>query len=214
MGACTGSQRYDFNQKLSPSDIKLITDSWKLVVKSGLSKHGTNLMVKIFIEHKELKPLWRFARNLETEEQMNSNQTLKAHGEKLFNAIDMAVNSIHDLGPFMPILTQLGCSHQRWGVKEEQFAIIGEVLLETLQDALKEKFNQKVKLAWTKFFYILSTQMKIGIRQQVENENQKLAQKQNIEIQLIEDDLTAGINLLPNGNTNKVFPDGGHFELS
>lgn len=209
MGVCAGSQKYDLNQKLSQNEIKVITETWKLVVKSGLSKHGTNLMVKIFIEHKEMKPLWRFSRNLETEEQMNSNQTLKAHGEKLFNAIDMAVNSIHDLSAFLPILFQLGCSHHKWGVKEEQFEIIGGVLLETLHDALKEKFTTRVKLVWAKFFYILSSQMKNGIRQQIENENQKLVNKQNIDIQLIDGDVAFG-NVVSNGNTNKVFPDCGN----
>ncbi|RNA20042.1 putative globin-like [Brachionus plicatilis] len=153
MGVCAGSQKYDFNQKLSPSEIKIITETWKLMVKSGLSKHGTNLMVKIFIEHKELKPLWRFARNLDTEDQMSSNQTLKAHGEKLFNAIDMA------------------------------------------------------------FFYILSNQMKNGIRQQIENENQKLVSKQNIDIQIIDGEVTAG-NYLSNGNTNKIFPDCGNVDMA
>lgn len=213
MGGCTGSQKHDLNQKLSPNEIKVITETWKLVVKSGLSKHGTNLMVKIFIEHKELKPLWRFARNLDTQEQMSSNQTLKAHGEKLFNAIDMAVNSIHDLSSFLPILTQLGCSHHKWGVKEEQFDLIGGILLETLHDALKEKFTSKVKQVWAKFFYILSSQMKNGIRQQIENENQKLLNKQNSDIQLIDADLALG-NVVSNANTNKVFPDCGNFDMA
>ena len=75
------------------------------------------------MEHKELKPLWRFARNLDTSEQMNNNQAIKAHGEKLFNAIDMAVNSLDDLNTLVPILIQLGYSHFSWGVKEQHFAV-------------------------------------------------------------------------------------------
>ncbi len=78
---------------------------------------------RIFLEHKELKPLWRFARNLETSEQMNNNQAIKAHGEKLFNAIDMAVNSLDDLNTLVPILIQLGYSHYSWGVKEQHFMV-------------------------------------------------------------------------------------------
>lgn len=67
--------------------------------------------------------MWRFARNLDTEEQMNSSQLLKAHGEKLFNAIDMAVNSLDDLNTLVPVLIQLGYSHSSLGVKEEHFQV-------------------------------------------------------------------------------------------
>jgi hemoglobin-like flavoprotein len=80
--------------------------------------------LRIFLEHKELKHLWKFAKNLETEDQMNSNQMLKAHGEKLFNGIDMAVNSLDDLNTLVPILIQLGYSHGSWGVKEEHFPVL------------------------------------------------------------------------------------------
>jgi hemoglobin-like flavoprotein len=55
---------------------------------------------------------------------MNSSAMLKAHGEKLFNAIDMAVNSLDDLNTLVPILIQLGYSHCRWGVKEEHFQVL------------------------------------------------------------------------------------------
>lgn len=54
---------------------------------------------------------------------MNSNQALKAHGEKLFNAIDMAVNTLDDLETLVPILIQLGYSHWNFGVKDEHFVV-------------------------------------------------------------------------------------------
>ena len=78
---------------------------------------------RIFIEHKELKPLWRFSKGLDTVEQMNANQMLKKHGEKLFNALDMAVNSLDDLETLVPILIQLGYSHYTWGVRDKHFVV-------------------------------------------------------------------------------------------
>lgn len=108
---------------LNQQDIDIIRNSWKPVVQAGLSKYGTNMMMRIFIEHKELKPLWRFSKGLDTAEQMNGNQMLKAHGEKLFNAIDMAVNSLDDLTTLVPILIQLGYSHYKWGVRDEHFPV-------------------------------------------------------------------------------------------
>ncbi len=60
---------------------------------------------------------------------MNGNQMLKAHGEKLFNAIDLAVNSLDDLNTLVPILIQLGHSHYAWGVREHHFPVFKIIFL-------------------------------------------------------------------------------------
>jgi len=110
-------------QPLSPQEIDNIKSSWQYVVKSGLSINGVNMMIKIFVEHKELKTLWRFAPSLNTTEQMYSNQALKMHGEKLFNAVDMVVNNLQDFQLIVPIIVQLGFSHYRWGAREKHFPV-------------------------------------------------------------------------------------------
>ena len=81
------------------------------------------IYIRIFIEHRELKYLWNFAKDLDTSEQMNRSHLLKAHGSKLFNAIDLAVNSLDDLKTLVPILIQLGQSHYRLNVREGHFAV-------------------------------------------------------------------------------------------
>lgn len=168
MGNCSSAKIDETDPKsliLTESEILLIKKSWKLVVTGGLSKYGTNMMIKIFIEHKDLKPLWRFAKNLETVDQMNGNQMLKKHGEKLFNALDMAIGSLNDLETLVPILIQLGYSHYTWGIRDTHFGVIGEALIGTLEDGLKDEFNPKVKKAWIKVFGVVESQMKIGMRQ-------------------------------------------------
>ena len=42
---------------------------------------------------------------------------------------------------------------------------IGEALIGTLEDGLKEEFKPKVKKAWIKVFAVVEAQMKIGMRQ-------------------------------------------------
>lgn len=52
MGACTSSKYKDVGEKddkrfiLTPHDVTLIKNSWKVVVKGGLAKHGTSMMIK------------------------------------------------------------------------------------------------------------------------------------------------------------------------
>ena len=126
MGACVSS-RYSIsnenNLELTKTDIHLIRESWKIVVKAGLGVYGTNMMTRVFLEHKQLKPLWRFSKGLETADQMSANLLLKMHGEKLFNAIDLAINSLNDLSTLVPILIQLGYSHYTFGVRDEHFPV-------------------------------------------------------------------------------------------
>ena len=128
MGQCSSSTKEDStietkNQSLTHIEITLIKNSWKLIVKQGLQQNGVNMMIRIFLEHKELKPLWHFSKNLETAEQMNSSQLLKSHGEKLFNAIDMVVNNLDEWTTLTLILIQLGFSHFKWGVREQHFPV-------------------------------------------------------------------------------------------
>lgn len=42
---------------------------------------------------------------------------------------------------------------------------IGEALIGTLEDGLKEEFKPKVKKTWIKVFEVVEAQMKIGMRQ-------------------------------------------------
>ena len=65
---------------------------------------------------------------------MNANQMLKKHGEKLFNALDMAVNSLDDLETLVPILIQLGYGHYTWGVRDNHFKVNLRFLLLSERD--------------------------------------------------------------------------------
>lgn len=129
MGSCTSAPsntKTDESSVLTPltkADVDLINSSWKIVAKEGFVKYGTNMMCRIFLEHKHLKPLWRFSYGLETMDQMQANQMLKAHGEKLFSTIDVAISMLDDLNSLIPVLIQLGYSHHKYGVKEEHFPV-------------------------------------------------------------------------------------------
>ena len=78
---------------------------------------------RVFTDHKEMKSLYRFGKGLETASQMKNNKMLKLHGEKLFNSIDLAVNTLDDLETLVPVLVQMGYSHYTWGVRENHFGV-------------------------------------------------------------------------------------------
>jgi hypothetical protein len=70
-----------------------------------------------------MKPIWRFAYGLDNADQMQSNAILKAHGEKQFATIDVAIGALDDLATLVPILVQLGYSHYKFGARDEHFPV-------------------------------------------------------------------------------------------
>lgn len=109
---------------LTAENINNLKESWKLVAIAGFREYGTKMMIRIFLEHKELKPLWKFARHLDSAEQMNASQLIKQHGEKLFTTIDTALNMIpNDLQTLVPVLHQLGYVHYKYGARPEHFQV-------------------------------------------------------------------------------------------
>ena len=50
MGTCSSGNSEEVNEQndliLTPNDIQILKNSWSLVVKDGLSKYGTNMMIK------------------------------------------------------------------------------------------------------------------------------------------------------------------------
>lgn len=123
--ACTREPSVDSSLiSLTPENINNLKESWKLVATSGFKEYGTKMMIRIFLEHKELKHLWKFARDLDTTEQMNASQLIKQHGETLFTTIDTALKMLpNDLQTLMPILHQLGFAHYKYGARPEHFKV-------------------------------------------------------------------------------------------
>ena len=54
---------------------------------------------------------------------------------------------------------------------------MGEALIGTLQDGLKEKFTQNVKDSWIKMYAIVVAQMQIGMQQAEQDEQHKKDQE-------------------------------------
>jgi hypothetical protein len=79
---------------------------------------------RIFLEHKQYKHLWKFSRNLETHEQMNSSHLLRLHGFKLFSTIDKSIGLLETQMLSIPaIMHDLGYYHFKQGVRNEHFKV-------------------------------------------------------------------------------------------
>ncbi len=73
------------------------------------------------------------------------------------------VSSLSCLERAAPVLNSLGRRHQGYGVKPEDYEVVGAVLIATLQEVLREKFTEEVKVAWTAAFKLISTAMRTSV---------------------------------------------------
>lgn len=74
--------------------------------------------------------------------------------------LDTALNM---LGPDIELLTdilyELGVKHQRYGVKPEMFAVMGDSLINMLEQVLGDSFDDSTREAWRKTYSDLSQDM-------------------------------------------------------
>ena len=114
----------DQSQLLAEIDIDNVQNSWHKIEKSNFKLIGMKFMLRIFTNNEHIKPLWRFARDLNTYEDMISSHELKNHGERVFNAINLVVSKLRSPNEVNSILVQLGFNHYFYGAREEHIPVI------------------------------------------------------------------------------------------
>lgn len=85
---------------------------------------------------------------------------LEEQGKKLTQMITFAVRGLDKPGSILPGVKALGRRHSSYGVKDEDYDTVGEALIFTLEESLKEDFTAEVKTAWLEVYLLLSNTMK------------------------------------------------------
>ncbi|GCE13772.1 globin domain-containing protein [Tengunoibacter tsumagoiensis] len=86
-------------------------------------------------------------------------QDLLIQERSLMATLDLIVQGADqgiDLGP---TLYKLGLRHEAYGVRAEQYAWMGEILLETFRALLGELFTSDMEQAWIEAYKYMSTEM-------------------------------------------------------
>jgi hemoglobin-like flavoprotein len=84
---------------------------------------------------------------------------LKEQGKKLMTMIGTAVNSLDRLEEIVPAVQDLGRRHVDYGVKNEDYAVVGEALIWTLGQGLGDDFTDDAKAAWIEVYTVLADTM-------------------------------------------------------
>jgi len=130
---------------MTPEQIKLVQSSWEKV--KPISEKAAELFYgKLFELNPDFKELFP--------------NDMVEQGRKLMAMINTAVNSLNNLEAVVPAVEEMGKRHVDYGVKDEDYDVVGEALLWTLEAGLGDAFTEDVKAAWTETYVVLSTTMK------------------------------------------------------
>lgn len=129
---------------MTPEQVSLVKDSFAKV--APIAEQAAELFYgKLF----ELNPAYK---ELFTGD-------MKEQGRKLMTMIATAVNSLDRLEEIVPAVQDLGRRHVGYGVKSEDYAVVAEALLWTLEKGLGDDFTDDVKAAWIEVYTVLSDTM-------------------------------------------------------
>lgn len=156
------------DEQISQKQISLVQETWGLV-SGDLEKVGVDFYMRLFKANPDVLQLFSFRDiNKSSDDIMRADDRLKRQGLVTMQHVDLAVNSLNDLGSIVPALRDLGGRHAMYKVEEHHYVLVGSVLLDTLNDGLGDKFTLEVKEAWTVVYGIVANTMQAGAREVLE----------------------------------------------
>ena len=87
---------------------------------------------------------------------------LTEQGRKLMQMLALAVNSLDRMEQLLPVVRSLGTRHVSYGVRDRDYATVGQALLWTLQKGLGDAFTPEVEAAWSNVYATLASAMQSG----------------------------------------------------
>lgn len=126
---------------MDPKVIELVQGSWRSV--EPIAPQAAALFYgKLFEADPALKGLFK--------------GDMAQQGAKLMQMIGAAVRGLDDVPALLPVLQALGARHQGYGVKSQDYEVVGAALLDTLAQGLGEAFTTEVRQAWTSVYQTMA----------------------------------------------------------
>ena len=129
---------------MNPRQIGLIKTSWDMVFPIA-DKAAELFYGKLFELDPEVKKLFK------------TDQV--EQGKKLMGMLNTVVRSLDNLEAVVPMIQASGRRHVDYGVKDEDYATVGEALIWTLAAGLGDDFTDEVREAWLAAYTLLSSTM-------------------------------------------------------
>lgn len=129
----------------TPQQIKLVQNSYKLIEPNS-EQISTRFYSRLFQLEPSLQSLFE--------------ESIEEQGKKLMLMLKAAVTCLSHLDNLVPILEHLAERHSTYGTKASHLIPVGNALLHTLEQELKEEFTPEIREAWTVVIHFISKAMK------------------------------------------------------
>ena len=130
---------------MQPTTIALVKESHGWVVP--ISEQAANIFyTRLFEMSPDLKPLFK--------------SDLKEQGRKLMATIAVVVNLLDRLSEVLPAVTALAVRHAGYGVRSQDYDVVGNALIWTLATGLGDRFSEQHKAAWIEVYTALAAIMR------------------------------------------------------
>jgi nitric oxide dioxygenase len=129
---------------MTPLQIDLVQDSFALMVPRR-AEASAIFYQRLFALAPETRALFR--------------GDLAEQGRKLMQVLATIVRNLSDLGPLLNSVDYLAQRHVGYGVRDDHYPLVGQVLIETLRQCLRQSFTPETERAWGYAYTILSGRM-------------------------------------------------------
>ncbi len=129
---------------MTPQDVTLVKATFTLV--RPIAEQAAGLFYgRLFEIAPHVRPLFK--------------GDMTEQGRKLMATLGTVVASLDNLAPVLPVASALAKRHVTYGVKAEDYAVVGQALLWTLEKGLGVAWTPEAKSAWTAAYTALSSYM-------------------------------------------------------
>lgn len=133
---------------------RLVKESWRKVVP--IADQAARLFYdRLFYCDPTTQPLFQAA-NLDEQRQ------------KLIQALVTVVHGLDNLEAIVPVVSDLGRRHARYGVTDGHYESVGAALLWTLEQGLGSAWTPEIKAAWSSAYSLLASVMRKAANDQHE----------------------------------------------
>ena len=85
---------------------------------------------------------------------------MKRQQSSLMATLEMVVSGVARGDNVVPGIEQLGRRHAMYGVKVEHYPMVGQALLETFEQFLRDKWTSQVEATWSEAYAIITDHMR------------------------------------------------------
>ena len=132
----------------------LVQSSWT-IIKADRQQVGIKFFLKIF----EIAPAALQLFSFKDERPLESSAGLKVHAMLVMKTVGEAVAGLKDIPALVPVLVNLATRHADFSVKQEHFPVVGQALLSTFQEVMREKWTPEIQAAWSGVWDVLVSVM-------------------------------------------------------